>query len=139
MSTILGVDPGAAHVGISWWRETEHGWECNYSMVMQPTAFVRWVTTTRPGAIERIITEGYVPMTGYGQAKTGIETQWIVGYLHWWAKMAGVPFETVTRANRDAARTRITAAGYPFRVLQNDHSSDHAKDAESVVVAALKL
>lgn len=130
---ILGVDPGAEHVGISYWRNGA----CVDAVERTPAQFAEWVYSDfGMYVLDEVWAENYVPQGGFGNAGTGMDTLRLLGFLEWslWFKR-GMGLNYVTRLDRSASLKRMQGAGYPF---VGAGVSDHARDAEAVVVAGKK-
>lgn len=127
---ILGVDPGASHVGVSVWDDDR----CTRAYETSPDEFARMVIAGALSGFDEVIAENYSPSGGYGNAKTGVETDRLLGLLVWVRRVEyGDEVRLVTRMDRAAARKRLVAAKQ-YRRASYGHG-DHALDAEAVVVA----
>lgn len=133
MTSILGVDPGAEHVGVSMWEDGA----CYYANEMTPLSFAEWVHATNSLAeFDEVWAENYVPQGGFGNASTGMDTLRLLGLLEWRLRLGyGRELNYVTRLDRAASLKRMQGAHYPF---VGAGVSDHARDAEAVVVAGKK-
>lgn len=134
MVHILGVDPGAVHVGVSEWVDQV----CTDAREMSPAEFAFWVECGGLNKFDRLVAENYVPQGGFGDAGTGVATLKLLGYLEWTWNLSNPEsgsITLVTRNNRAAARKKLQRAGYRFKAYG---SGDHAADAESVVVAGMR-
>jgi hypothetical protein len=130
---ILGVDPGAVHVGVAEWEDSR----CVAAYELTPEEFAgrvygpRWLDQ-----FERFIAEAYVPQGGFGDGKTGTDTIKLLGLYEWTVKLRfGKTVQLVTRLDRSASLRRLKAGGYNFAGMGN---GDHARDAEAVTVAGMK-
>lgn len=135
MISILGVDPGE-HVGVSAWRVNLIGAiECQWSVEMTPVQFVSLFSDpTYRAQYDEVIAENYVPQGGFGNAGPGIYTLKLLGWIEWtWKLGRNEDVQLVTRLDRAASLRRLKHAGWEFH-----SSSNHAKDAEAVVVAGKK-
>lgn len=132
MIRILGIDPGAEHVGISVWEVEGSSISLWDSWETTPLKAAQWWFDE--GTLDcfgEVYAENYVPQGGFGNAGTGMDTLKLLGLLEWTYKLTTTRDVTlVTRADRDAALRRLKACGWDF-----DAGSDHAKDAQAVVVA----
>lgn len=130
---ILGVDPGAVHVGVAEWEDSR----CVAAYEMTPDDFAALLL--RPGwllGFDRFIAEAYVPQGGFGDGKTGTDTIKLLGWYEWNVRLnVGEEVQLVTRLDRSASLRRLKAAGYNFAGMGN---GDHARDAEAVTVAGMK-
>lgn len=130
---ILGVDPGARHVGVSLWEDLD----CLDATEVTPREFAEAVV--RGSLLEGIGTvcaEDFLSQGGFGSARTGADTSELLGLLIWTARLEyDLDPVRVTRMARDSALKRLRAVSYPF---VGTGVSDHARDAECVVVAGMK-
>ena len=128
---ILGIDPGAEHVGLSIWRGK---FDLIESRELTPWEFAHWWDGLAFERYDQVCAENYVPQGGFGNARTGMDTLKLLGYIEWtWRLTTGKDVILTTRLDRDAALTKLKARGWKFNV-----SSNHARDAQAVVVSALK-
>lgn len=133
---ILGVDPGAVHVGVSEWESKR----CVISYELTPIQFAQRVNDPRwLEQFEVVCAEAYVPQGGFGDGATGVDTIKLLGLLEWLVRLRSHGERTViltTRLDRSAALRRLKAVKYPF----HDHEapSGHARDSEAVVVSAMR-
>lgn len=129
---LLGLDPGAVHVGVSVWEDKD----CVDAFELTPEQAARLIHEGRTHEYDVVCAEDFFSQGGFGSAKTGRDTTMLLGYLCWDYKLStGRDVTLTTRGPRAAALTRLKAVGYPFVGLGR---GDHARDAEAVVVAAMK-
>ena len=127
----LGVDPGSEHVGVSEWE----GQTCIDAYELTPRGMAERIHSGWVDAFDVVCVEDFVSQGGFGSAKTGRDTTMLLGYLWWHVTLSGGDVRLTTRLERHSALTRLKAVGYPFVGLGR---GDHARDAEAVVVAAMR-
>lgn len=128
---ILGIDPGAVHVGVSEWEDKV----CVDAYELTPGALAHRIAEGWTHGFDVVCAEDFFSQGGFGSANTGRDTTMLLGYLCWdYLMNVGQDVVLTQRGPRSAALTRLKAVGYPFVGLGR---GDHARDAEAVVVAAL--
>lgn len=129
---ILGVDPGSEHVGVSEWEDKT----CVDAYELTPGDLAWRICDGWTHDFDVVCAEDFFSQGGFGSAQTGRDTTMLLGYLCWDYLMNTSREVTLTqRGPRAAALTRLKAVRYPFVGLGK---GDHARDAEAVVVAAMK-
>ena len=129
---ILGIDPGGTHVGVSEWE----GRMCVAAYELTPEETARRVLADWLREFDVVCAEDYVPQGGVGDGKPGTDTVRLLGLIGWVNLIEhGRDVVLTTRGSRYGALQRPKAVGYPF---VGAGKGDHARDAEAVVVAAMR-
>lgn len=129
---LLGVDPGAVHVGVSEWEDQT----CVAAYELTPQTMAVRIHDGFTHDFDVLCAEDYFSQGGFGSAQSGRDTTMLLGYLTWdYVMSTGRHVRLTQRGARSGALKRLQAVGYPF---VGAGRGDHARDAEAVVVAAMK-
>ena len=145
MGSLLAVDPGGVHVGVSSWLSTKRGWFCVASDEWSPETYadqlLEWFPPGHGGSWAAVAYETFRLRGGTGALQqTGstfpeVELIGLTRHLVRWSGSSPrlIPVEPSARA---AALKRADALGYDWRARGH---GGHAKDAEATAIAALGL
>lgn len=150
-ATLLAVDPGGEHVGVSWWvaaePPTDHeggqGWYCKWSAEMQPDQFMGFLARELlSGTIDIVVYESFRLMADRAMQQVGSDmpTSQLIGVIKWLAgglaqAKARWPAPEVELHEQAPSIKKPTdsirrSKGLGFQAKRMGVSGDHATDSE---------